>query len=57
MPVAPCRSGNPKQARMLKIQNSKQDPAGAGVSVIRALGFGFVSDFGFRISDLVAQYR
>jgi len=44
---------NPKQIRMTKIQNSKQQvPVAASVSDIRILDFVFVSRFGFRISNL-----
>jgi hypothetical protein len=37
---------------MFKIPNSKRALAGASVSVIGALGLGFVSDFVLRISNL-----
>jgi hypothetical protein len=40
---------NPKQIQMFQTEDLKQGRAGVSVSVIRALNFGFVSDFRARI--------
>jgi hypothetical protein len=48
---------NPKQARMTQTQNSKRTRLCASVSIIGALSFGFVSNFGFRASRCPRRLR